>query len=53
MNHRQIFPDKPSMKNQQMENDNAEPDPDSIRSNAKHTRLQRAEKQQRQQAIDK
>jgi hypothetical protein len=46
--YRQIFPDKPWTKNKGKENDNpAEPDPDSIRSKAKHARLERAKKRQR------
>jgi hypothetical protein len=28
--HRQMFPDKPGMKNKQTENGNTKPDPDSI-----------------------
>jgi hypothetical protein len=48
--HRQIFPNKPGLRNKRTENDNAEPDPDSIRSKAKRARLQRAKKRQRQAA---
>jgi hypothetical protein len=47
---RQFFPDQPGSKNKRTENDNAEPDPDSIRSKAKRARLQRAEKRRRQAA---
>lgn len=32
--NRQFFPDQPGSKNKQVENDNAEPDPNSIRSKA-------------------
>ena len=49
--YRQIFPNEICTKNKRMDNDDVEPDPDSVRSKAKRARLARAE-ERRQQAAE-
>jgi hypothetical protein len=46
--YRQIFPNELCTKKKQMETGNVELDPNSIRSMAKHARLERAEERRRQ-----
>ena len=51
--YRQIFPNELCTKNKQMDKDNVEPDPDSIRSKAKRARLERAKRRRRQAAKER